>query len=67
MRESKIHIYDETSPASRTDPQWVPHTRLLCGREFHLGSDFLAVRAKVNVVGTVLCKKCKKVSEKEKS
>lgn len=66
---SKIHLLDTTSePASceRLTNQWVPHTKTLCGIEFHLHSDFLAQKAYNKDFEKVYCKRCLKVYNKMK-
>lgn len=68
-RESKMHIFNTSSPASKTDRQWVPHTVLLCGREFHLGSDFLAAHpTKLNsLTDDIICKTCLKRHKRQQN
>lgn len=57
---SKYHILDKSTPPSRANPEWVPHTATLCGREFHLGSDFLAASPdKIHYLNEeIMCKIC---------
>jgi len=57
-----MHVLNEFSPPSIVDPVWVPHTATLCGREFHLQSDFLVThKSKMYIIAEeIVCKICLK-------
>ena len=55
---SKIHLFDTTTPASKSHRGWVPHTKTLCGKEVHLNSDFLTNKQYKKEFDSITCKKC---------